>query len=568
MDKYATAQPLSEKLKNTLEDHPEILQELLSNRGLTRPEDIELFLSPSYDKHLHDPFLMNDMEKAVDRVLQAIEKNEKVIIYSDFDADGIPGGAMMARFFKMIGFENFENYIPHRHEEGYGFHAEAVEKFAEEDVDLIITVDCGITSIEEVKKVNELGMDVIITDHHECKDELPPAVAVLNHKRNDSTYPEQVLCGAGVAFKLVQGILAKQDFDLAPGSEKALLDLVGLATLSDMVPLTGENRALAHFGLIVLRMSRRPGITQLLRKLNINQQHLNEDDIGFMVTPRINAASRMGDSEHAFRLLATDDEVEAGSVVEHLQKLNDERKGVVGAITREVHKMLPENVESLKVICVGKPSFRPSLLGLAANKLVEEYGKPVFLWGREGGGVLKGSCRCPDEMSVVDILEKSGDAVLHFGGHAAAGGFAVSPEGIHDLSDRLEAAFAEIEKKGFTERQRAMIDRELSFDEVTWQTFDAVDKLAPFGIGNPKPLFHFSNAEIFSVRSFGKTKDHLELQFQNSKGHTINAIGFFMKQDHFKLELKQGERVSLVAHLEKSMFRGRKELRLRIVDIV
>lgn len=568
MDRYALAEPLTTALRDQLQQHPELLQELLSNRGLTAPEDIELFLNPSYDKHLHDPFLMNDMDVAVERTLKAITNNESIVIYSDFDADGIPGGAMMARFFKMIGFENFKNYIPHRHEEGYGFHMEAVETFAEQKTDLIITIDCGITSIDEVVRANEFGMDVIVTDHHECKDELPPAVAVLNHKRLDSTYPEQVLCGSGVAFKFVQGLILRGEFDLAPGAEKALLDLVGIATLSDMVPLTGENRALARFGLMVLRISRRPGLVKLLRKLNINQQHLNEDDVGFMVTPRINAASRMDHPDYAFNLLATDDEKEAGAVVDHLQKLNNERKGVVASITREVHKQLPDNVDELKVICVGKPAWRPSLLGLAANKLVEEYGKPVFLWGKEGGGVLKGSCRCPEAMSVVKILEASGDAVEQFGGHNAAAGFAVSPEKIHDLPERLEEAFAVLEKQGFEITEKPMVDREMSFDEVSWKTFEDIDRLAPFGMGNPKPLFHFKNAEVMSVRAFGKTGDHLELSFQNSKGGKVNAIGFFMKADQFACDLKEGEKISLLANLEKSMFRGRKELRLRIVDVV
>jgi len=565
MDSYTIAEPITSTLREKLQEHPEILQELLSNRGITDPKEIELFLNPSYEKHLHDPFLMNDMDKAVDRVLQAIDKNENILVYSDYDADGIPGAAALMHFFEMINFKNVSNYIPHRHDEGYGFHLEAVEKFKEQNVDLIITIDCGITSIEEVKKANSLGIDVIITDHHECKDELPEAVAILDHKRKDSTYPEQVLCGAGVVFKLIQGILSKRDFGLQKGVEKTLLDLVGIATLSDMVPLTGENRALAKFGLIVLRMSRRPGIVKLLRKLGINQANLTEDDIGFMISPRINAASRMDHPDYAFNLLKTNDEKEAGALVDHLQKLNDERRGVVASITKEVRKQLPDNIEEKKVICIGKPSFRPALLGLAAGKLAEEFGKPVFLWGREGGGVLKGSCRSVGDVSVVDILNKAGDHILQFGGHLAAGGFSVSPENIHDLPEALEEAFSKVEA---AEIEKMMIDRELSFDDVTWQVFEAIDKLSPFGIGNPKPLFHFKEAEISNIRKFGKNKDHLGLEFLNSNNQKIDAIGFFMKEEQFERTIAKGEKVGLLAHLEKSMFRGRKELRLRIVDIL
>jgi len=566
MESYTIADPLSQTIRDSLKEHTELLQELLANRGFVNSEEIEAFLNPQYDLHLHNPFLLNDMDKAVERILKAIDAKEKIVVYSDYDADGIPGAAMMDHFFKIIGYENVSIYIPHRHDEGYGFHLEAIETFKEQEVLLIVTIDCGITSVEEVARANELGIDVIVTDHHECPDPLPDAIAVLDHKRNDSTYPEQVLCGTGVAFKLIQALLSKRDFGLKPGIEKIFIDLVGIATLSDMVPLTGENRAFAKFGLMMLRMSRRTGLVHLLRKLRISQRYITEDDISFMVTPRINAASRMGHPDDAFRLLSTDNEQEAGSLVDYLHKINDERKGVVAAMVKEIRKKL-KNQKGESIVVTGNPKWKPALLGLAANSLAEDMGKPVFLWGREGSGVLKGSCRSGSSVSVMNIMEEASDSLIKFGGHHAAGGFAVSEKNIHTLPEILQVAYEKVSQEELKEEKR-LIDRKLSFDDVTWKTFESIDKLAPFGVGNPKPLFLFSQACITSVRTFGKTGCHLELGFIDSKGRSISAIGFFMKPEQFQQELSVGVRISLIAHIEKSVFRGRPEIRLRIVDIV
>lgn len=367
---YEERPAVPETARAALEAYAPIVQKLLAHRGITDAEAAERFLAPSYDDHLHDPFLLTDMERASERVLRAVRENEHVVIYTDYDCDGIPGGVLLHDFFTAIGFSNFENYIPHRHDEGYGFNAESVPKFGERGATLIITVDCGITDHEAVERANELGIDVIVTDHHEPGETLPPAYAVVNPKRDDA-YPFTGICGTAVAYKLVQAVLAKGratgEITLKDGMEKWWLDLVGLATIADMVPLVDENRVFARYGLQVLRKSQRPGLQHLLRKAGGSQRHLAEDDIGFTIAPRINAASRMDDPEDAFHMLRTKDEGEAGAYVMRLEKLNNERKGVVGSMVKEVKHRIESLAELPTVIVMGNPEWRPSLVGLVAN---------------------------------------------------------------------------------------------------------------------------------------------------------------------------------------------------------
>lgn len=565
---YSVRPSIPEEASSALKDYPSILKKLLYYRECPNKELAEAFLNPDYERDLHDPFLLKDMEKAVSRILMAIESNQKILIYSDYDADGIPGGVMLRDFFEKIGFENVENYIPHRHDEGYGLHLEAVETFKEKGIDLIVTVDCGISDYDQVKRAQDLGVDVIITDHHEPGEKIPPAYAIVNPKQKDCTYPEKILCGSGVAFKLVQGILQKNRFGLKDGHEKWFLDLVGMATLSDMVPLVGENRALAHYGLKVLRKSPRVGLQQMWRKLKINQKHLSEDDIGFSLAPRINAASRMGKPDDAFILLKTKNIEEAGLVSERLEAVNAERKGVVASLVKEIKKHVRERERSgemPKVLVLGNPLWKPSLLGLVANSLVDDFSRPIFLWGRNGDSLLKGSCRSDGVVDMTLLMETAKDSFVQFGGHKMAGGFEVSQEKIHTLEEDLNKALSFLPENNLAES--VFVDAEISVDEIDWDLYRQVERLAPYGIGNLKPIFLISGAEISEVKQFGKEKNHLEISF-NKKGGSVKAIAFFSKPDKFSVTPKEGGIVSILATLEKSMFRNYPELRLRIIDIV
>src|ERR1035437_121951 len=565
---YTVRRDVPEDIRLELSAYHPILQNLLHFRGISTAIDAESFLNPNYEKHLHDPYLFPEMEKAVGRILKAIENNEKILIYSDYDADGIPGGVVLRQFFNQIGYTNVENYIPHRHDEGYGLHLDAVESFKENGTDLIITVDCGIADANQVARAQELGMDVIVTDHHEPGAVLPKAFAIINPKLADSTYPERILCGSGVVYKIIQEILQKNRFDMTPGKEKWFLDLVGMATLSDMVPLVGENRALAYFGLKVLRKSPRPGLQAIWSTLGVDQRTVSEDDIGFSLAPRINAASRMGHPQDAFDLLNATDLVEAGRLSAHLNKINDERKGVVASLVKEIKKHLRAREtegELPKVLVFGNPEWKPSLLGLAANSIVDDVSRPIFLWGRNGDSLIKGSCRSDGATDLMALMEGANGAFTQYGGHTMAGGFALTNEQVHTLEASLNKAFESLpEKDAITS---VFLDGKLTVPEITWDTYRHIERLSPFGVGNPKPLFLVTGGKVSAVKQFGKERNHLEVIYsENNK--MIKAISFFSKPEDFSSVPKEGQSVSIVGTLEKSNFRNYPELRLRIVDII
>lgn len=556
--------------------YPIFLRTLLEKRGLTDEQEIEKFLNPDYERDMHDPFMLKDMDLTVTRILQAIEKNEKVVVYSDYDADGIPGAVVMHDFFKKIGFKNFTNYIPHRHNEGFGLHHEAIKEFAKQKMDLIITIDCGIADVSEAAKIKKLGIDLIITDHHLPPEKLPVAFAIVDPKRKDCGYPFKGLCGCGVIYKVIQAILLKKDFGLKKGAEKWFLDMVGIATLSDMVPLLDENRALAFYGLKVLRKSPRVGLMKLLRLLKVDQSQITEDDIGFTISPRINAASRMGNPEDAFNLFATEDEVEADTFARHLDKINSERKGVVASMSKEVQKIIEKRLSDgeikRKVLVIGNPDWKPSLLGLVANTLKDTHSCPVFLWGRDGGNILKGSCRSDGSVDLLALMQNVEDGILEqFGGHAMSGGFELVQEKVHLLEEKLNEAYERVtgtdcvSPKSNSDETKA--DMKITFDEVTHENYRLIEKMSPFGKDNPKPLFLFERVEIKNVKMFGKENNHLELTFENSKGRAVKAIGFFLNTKSFGSELKVDDKINLLANFEKSIFRGFAELRLRIVKV-
>jgi len=469
-------------------------------------------------------------------------------------------------FFKKIGYKNFKNYIPHRHEEGYGLNVSAIEKFGEDGVNLLISVDSGITDVLPVERANTLGIDVIITDHHIPNGTVPAAYAILNPKQTGDTYPYDMLCGAGVVYKLVQALIQKGDFDIKKGWEKWWLDMVGLATVADMVPLTGENRVLAHYGLHVLRKSRRPGLIELCRKMYLKQASITEDDIGFMIAPRINAASRMDVPMDAFELLSTKDEIRANVLSVHLDKINNKRKGLVGVITKEIKKRIDE--EDLKeVIVMGNPNWKPTLLGIVANNIAEAYKRPAFFWGRDGGVHLKGSCRSGNNTNVMTLMSRvPSDLFIDFGGHAFSGGFSTPHEKIHELEHELLKAYGSMEKS--KEAEPLVIDRVLSLDDVSWNTYRTLEQLAPFGQGNKKPVFLFEGITIVDVKNFGKDSNHLQIDLEKEFGGKVSAIGFFKTTNDFNGKLEKGNTINLVATIEKSTFGRSTELRLRIVEIL
>lgn len=571
--------------------YDELVPDMLAARGIEGEENIAAFLSPDFERDSHDPLLLHGMELAVERILSAKKTGEKVSVWSDYDCDGIPGGVMLTQFLRAIGLE-VRHYIPHRHKEGYGLNKEGIDSLHEGGITLIITIDLGTTEHESILYAKERGIDIIVTDHHVVQGEKQietniaqgdgpsianpdhgimrvrrdlvshPAFALINPKRPDSKYPFDGLCGAGVAWKLVQAILLKDRNGFAEGQEKWFLDLVGIATLCDMVPLIGENRMLAHFGLKVLKRNRRPGLAALLKVLKIRPSALTEDDIGFMIGPRINAASRMDSPDVAAKLLASENEEEAGVLARQLNHINDERKGLVAATVKEANHRMLENPVSGGVIVMGNPKWRPGILGLVANKLAEAHGKPVFLWGREGGEVLRGSVRSGDGVSVVEIMSGASEMFEHFGGHHASGGFSVSEDNIHTLSTRLTAVHETIKAKGVP-REDVILERELSLPEVGHALRD-LNRLAPFGEGNRKPLFLFPGTTLSRVKMFGKQNDHLEVTLAGG-GAEVSGISFFYTPAAFMKPLEAGQKADIVGHVELDWRGGP---RVRIVDVI
>ena len=547
-----------------------LLSTLLARRGFSNQDDIDRYLAPDYTRDLHDPFLMTGMDKAVARILKAIRQQESIVIFADYDADGVPGAALLASFFKKVGHLNFSVYIPNRHEEAFGLNRGLVEDAARRGVGLIITVDCGSTNVAEVKRANELGVDIIITDHHLTPELLPPALAIINPKLPGSTYPEPMLSGSGVAFKLVQALIARGRFGLPVGFEKWLLDLVAIATVADMVPLVGENRALVHFGLKVLRQTPRPGLRALIMASGLSLDFLTEDDIAFTLGPRLNAASRMAHALEAYELLTTESEAVGETLARRLVSLNQARRQSVETILRSVSTQVGGPGLEQPLLVVGDRAWSLGVLGLAAARLVETYGRPTFVWGQNSQGLVKGSCRSDGRVNMVELMAAAGGKELFddFGGHVRAGGFSLQATRVAELGTRLNAARAEL--PDLIIEEDILIDGLLSPIDVTLATHNLIKQLSPFGLGNPKPLFLFPAVKIEKVRRFGDGRNHLELTIARETPTPLGAIGFFLgprlDDGQDGAILKQGEPVDLLAHLELSTYRSVATLRLRLVD--
>jgi len=547
-----------------LSQYSDIARKLLIHRGVYTDKEAEKILEGDYVAGLHDPFLMKDMDKAVERIVRALKEDEHVAIFSDYDADGVPGGVLLRSFFDRVGFNNVTSYIPHRGIEGFGLNKEAVEILSKKGVTLIITVDCGITDTEEVLQAKELGIDVIITDHHLPPSPLPEAYGILDPQQADCSYPFKELCGAGVAYKLVQALMTHSNIEFPEGHEKWLLDLVGIATLADMVPLIDENRIFARYGLLVLRKGRRPGLKELFLQARVDHRFVNEEDITFTVAPRINAASRMAHPDIAFALLFSSSQKEALRRALELEEINKERKTLVASIVREVKRKVSKRTLG-PVIVVGDSHWKPGILGLIASALVDAFGKTVFVWGREGDGHLKGSVRSDGVMNVVELMRAlPKDSFLSFGGHERSAGFSIEIDKVDVLEGLLNThASVSFSLESDTKATKTY-DAAFASSELEGKLFEEVLALAPFGVGFEKPLFKIEEARVVSLKEFGKGKNHLEVSVEGKGGVVFKSIGFFMTRKHFEKEIVPGETITLYGSLEKSYYTRRLEYRIRI----
>ncbi len=557
---------LKERFSENLEE------QLLFSRGIKTVEEKNKFFNPDYAKDLHDPFLMLDMDRAAERILEAVKKNQRTVIFGDYDADGVCGSAIFYDFFKKIGYDNFKIHIPDRSKDGYGLTIKAVDEFKNSGTDLIITVDCGITDREDILRAKELGIDTVVIDHHEEIGGLPPAIAVVDPKQKKDSYPFKELCGAGVVFKVVEAVFEKGKFsgkaggNIIEGWIKWLLDAVCIATVADMVPLIGENRILVRYGLGVLKKTPRLGLLLLLEKLQVNRAGITEDDLAYLVAPRINTTGRLGNATLSLDLMTTQSREEAGWLVERIGEKHQEQKEMVDRIFCEAcHET--ESVGDLPaIIILGSENWPSALLGMISNKVLEKYQRPVFLWGRGDGSQTKGSARSEGSLNLPAILGKLGNEFFtDYGGHILAAGFTLRDEKTVDFKKALTQAYEEIKKTGEGVADVLWIDKEMSLEDVDWNLLNIIEKFRPFGKGNEKPIFLFKGLEVARSKSFGNGGIHLQLDFKKQNGDIIPAIGFFVSDDR-RSALNGKEKIDLAASLERSTFKGYDELRLRIHD--
>lgn len=541
----------------------DLTNRLLYVRGITNTEEAQRFFEPDYECGTHNPFLIFGMECVVGRLREAIRRGERIAIFGDYDADGICGAAVFSDFFRAIRFSRVEVYIPDRHKEGYGLSRAVVERFAQSGTRVLVSIDCGITNIEEVAFAQSLGIDVIIIDHHIVPPVWPPAYAIIDPKQDKDTYPFPSLCSAALAFKTVAAMLERESFGLVKGWERWLLDAVAIATIADMVPLVGENRTLVYWGLRVLAKTRRRGLRALYKKNGIRQTRIGADDIGFVIAPRINAASRMDHATTSFVLLTTDDAAEAERTAGRLEEKNSERKILVEEVLKEIRGRIVAEQQP-QIIVAGNPGWQPGVLGIAANRLLDNHACPVFLWGKGESPHVKGSCRSKNT-NVVELMRALPESLLlDFGGHAHSGGFSLEESCVPEFERQLRDRAAQ---QRFQRVQDDLpLDGEMTPDDVTDDAIREIARFEPFGIGNPRPVFLFRNVAAYNIRRFGSNGAHLAFSISRTDGTPISCIGFWLGNSHSTV-LKENGTIQLAAALERSSFRGYDELRLRIVDI-
>ena len=535
-----------------------LMGQLLWNRGLRDKESIKKFFDFDYERDVHDPFLLKNMDKAVERVMRSIAKKEKIIVFADYDADGICGSVVLHDFFKEVGAD-FETFIPDRFREPFGLTETRVKQFHEAGAKLVITVDFGVTDYDEVELANSLGVDVIILDHHMVPPRWPNAYAVVDHKQPDDTYPSKVLCGTGMAFKLVQGILAKDRYGLIPGWEKWLLDVVAIATVADMVPLIQENRTLLHYGLKVLQKTRRIGLQKLLEKSKVALEHISEETIGFSIAPKINAASRMDHSNTSFELLTTTGDAEAEWLVERVWASNEERRKIVEEILIKIKSRLEDISELPKIIFEGAEGWPPGGLGIVANRLVELYQRPSVVYSVIEQGVVKGSCRSALGVNVVAMMRTCEDMLSDFGGHDWSGGFSTDVSKLPALQEKIMRYPVEV--NGQNGSKPIEIDGEIDAGSIGWNEYHDIKKMAPFGMANPEPLFLAKHCEVARVRLMGDGERHARIIFKNIPHEAIAFNrGVALKN------IKEGDRIDIVFAMQVNRWNGNQKLEMRVVD--
>ncbi len=504
-----------------------LFDEILKVRGLVGSER-DAFLNPSYDKR-HDPFLLPDMQKAVDRLVLARQKNEKITIYGDYDIDGLTATTLLLDAFNSFGYGSVDAFIPSRFIEGYGMTIDAVERIAKAGSSLIVTVDCGSLSEKEIVRAGELGVDVIVTDHHNVAAKQPPAVAVINPKRNDHEYPFIDLAGVGVAFKLVQALQISMH-GLDNGQEKWLLDLVALGTVCDVVSLTDENRANVYWGLKVMQKTRRPGIRALMAVAGVEPKQITSRTLGFALGPRLNASGRLETAQASLDLLTSKDGNEALKKARRLDDLNKARRAEQDEILKAAIEQAGKYADDAVLVLAGE-GWNHGVVGIVAAKIMEKFKKPTFVIGIEGEDA-KGSARSYGDFSAADAIRFSEKAITKGGGHKLAAGVSLPSKNIDSFRKLVNQYY----KEQRIENQEAYLltkeDAIASIDEVGEELVQKISAMEPFGNGNPEPVLKTSGLRVTSIRTMGAEGQHVKLELMGKSGVKMHMLAFGAP-DHF-----------------------------------
>ncbi len=541
----------------------ESLANLMAQRNIYSAEEAKAFFNPSLD-YLHDPFLMKDMNIAVDRISAAVKKNERILVYGDYDVDGTTAVALMYSFLK-DQYSNVEYYIPDRYKEGYGVSLQGLDFAYQNNCKIVITLDCGIKAVEKVKYARTKGLDVIICDHHYPGEEIPKALAVLDPKQPSCSYPYKDLSGCGVGFKLIQAYSRVHGIPFS--NIFHYLDLVAVSIASDIVPLTGENRVMAYFGLKRLNESPRMGLKEIIRESEVTRA-LTIEDVVFKIGPRINAAGRMETGSKAVDLLVSSDTLLATGISKEINNFNLERRSVDRIITTEAMRMIAEDQRTVnsKTTVLYNPSWKKGVIGIVASRLIETYYRPTVIL-TESNGFATGSARSVQGYDLYQAIEACSDLLESFGGHMFAAGLTLKKENIRPFMDRFE----QYVNSTITEEQlvpRIFIDTELSFSEINEEFFKTMSQFQPFGPENMSPVFVSRNVfDTGSGRMVGSSGEHLKLDLcQESTGQKSFSAIAFSQANHFEY-IKGGNPFDICYSLEMNEFRGNRNLQLNIRDI-
>ncbi len=557
------------------------LAELLVQRGVTSFEEAKAFFRPDLSQ-LHDPFLMNDMDKAIDRIGTAKASGQKILVYGDYDVDGTTAVALVYAFLKENGFENLDYYIPDRYNEGYGISTQGIDYAKENNFSLIIALDCGIKSVDKVKYANECGIDFIICDHHRPGDELPESIAVLDAKRIDSTYPFNELCGCGVGFKLIQAYA--QTHGIAFDSLYKYLDLVTISIASDIVPIIGENRILAYFGLKLINTNPRPGIESILGVANIVRKadediskegedkgllfsrELTISDMVFVVGPRINAAGRIESGRNSVKLLVSPDMETAAGIAQTINDFNTERRTLDTQITQEALDIIDkdERLRKAKATVVFNPDWHKGVIGIVASRLTESYYRPTVVL-TQSNGLITGSARSVKDFDVYDAIDACSDLLEHFGGHMYAAGLSMKPENLKPFRER----FNSIVSASITDEMlipEVEVDLEVNLNQITPKFLRILKQFAPFGPGNMSPVFMVRDTvDSGHARIVGK--NHVKMTVYQESVRSAPYSGIAFQQGEKFDAISKGQSMNICFHIEENEWNGVKSIQLNIKDI-